>query len=52
MREFNSLVNLSEDHTFEKYYEEDDNLDIEEDFNQESDEELLDIPTFLRRQAN
>ena len=24
----------------------------EEDFNQESDEELLDIPTFLRRQAN
>jgi Zn-dependent metalloprotease len=26
LREFNSLVNLSEDHTFEKYYEEDDNL--------------------------
>ena len=26
--------------------------DLEEDFNQESEEELLDIPTFLRRQAN
>tara|TARA_B100001287_G_scaffold189185_1_gene159782 strand:- start:1241 stop:2896 length:1656 start_codon:yes stop_codon:yes gene_type:complete len=28
------------------------NLEIEEDFNQENEEELLDIPTFLRRQAN
>ena len=26
--------------------------DKDEDFNQESEEELLDIPTFLRRQAN
>jgi cell division protein FtsZ len=26
--------------------------DLEEDFNQETEEELLDIPTFLRRQAN
>ena len=26
--------------------------DTNEDFNQETDEELLDIPTFLRRQAN
>ena len=26
--------------------------ETDEDFNQESDEELLDIPTFLRRQAN
>ena len=26
--------------------------DSEEDFNQETEEELLDIPTFLRRQAN
>ena len=26
--------------------------DLEDDFNQESEEELLDIPTFLRRQAN
>ena len=25
---------------------------IEEDFSQEAEEELLDIPTFLRRQAN
>ena len=27
-------------------------IDTNEDFNQETDEELLDIPTFLRRQAN
>ena len=27
-------------------------IEIDEDFNQENDEELLDIPTFLRRQAN
>ena len=26
--------------------------ELDEDFNQETDEELLDIPTFLRRQAN
>ena len=26
--------------------------EIEEEFNQETEEELLDIPTFLRRQAN
>ena len=26
--------------------------DSEDDFNQETEEELLDIPTFLRRQAN
>ena len=26
--------------------------DIDEEFNQETEEELLDIPTFLRRQAN
>ena len=25
---------------------------IEEEYNQETEEELLDIPTFLRRQAN
>ena len=25
---------------------------IDDEFNQETDEELLDIPTFLRRQAN
>ena len=34
----------------EEFSEEDKNID--EDFNQESEEELLDIPTFLRRQAN
>ena len=27
-------------------------IETDEDFNQETDEELLDIPTFLRRQAN
>ena len=27
-------------------------LELEEEFNQETEEELLDIPTFLRRQAN
>ena len=27
-------------------------IETDEDFNQEADEELLDIPTFLRRQAN
>ena len=26
--------------------------DLDEDFNQATEEELLDIPTFLRRQAN
>ena len=26
--------------------------EIDEEFNQETEEELLDIPTFLRRQAN
>ena len=26
--------------------------EIDDDFNQETEEELLDIPTFLRRQAN
>ena len=26
--------------------------ELEEEFNQETEEELLDIPTFLRRQAN
>ena len=28
------------------------NAELDEDFNQENEEELLDIPTFLRRQAN
>ncbi len=32
--------------------EEIENSEIDEEYNQETDEELLDIPTFLRRQAN
>ena len=32
--------------------EETDNSELDEEFNQETEEELLDIPTFLRRQAN
>ena len=32
--------------------EENDSSEIDEEFNQETEEELLDIPTFLRRQAN
>ncbi len=32
--------------------EENDEASLEEEFNQETEEELLDIPTFLRRQAN
>ncbi len=32
--------------------EETDSSEIDDDFNQETEEELLDIPTFLRRQAN
>jgi cell division protein FtsZ len=32
--------------------EEGESNEIDEEFNQETEEELLDIPTFLRRQAN
>ena len=32
--------------------EESESSEIDEEFNQETEEELLDIPTFLRRQAN
>ncbi len=32
--------------------EESDSSELEDEFNQETEEELLDIPTFLRRQAN
>ena len=32
--------------------EETDSSEIDDEFNQETEEELLDIPTFLRRQAN
>ena len=40
-----------EDETKEKEYSAEQS-EMEEDFNQEVEEELLDIPTFLRRQAN
>ena len=40
-----------EDETEEKKYSAEES-EIEDDFNQEVEEELLDIPTFLRRQAN
>ena len=36
----------------ESEFSDDKGQDSEDDFNQESEEELLDIPTFLRRQAN
>ena len=42
---------ISETGTNESGFEPEE-MEIEEDFNQESEEELLDIPTFLRRQAN
>ena len=32
--------------------EETETSEIDDEFNQETEEELLDIPTFLRRQAN
>ena len=32
--------------------EESESAELDEEFNQETEEELLDIPTFLRRQAN
>ena len=32
--------------------EETESSEIDDEFNQETEEELLDIPTFLRRQAN
>ncbi len=32
--------------------EDNDNSELDEEFNQENEEDLLDIPTFLRRQAN
>jgi len=50
--------NVSEDNNFsinakeEFSAEETESSEIEDEFNQETEEELLDIPTFLRRQAN
>ena len=44
--------NLSIDEKEEFSAEENESAEIDDDFNQETEEELLDIPTFLRRQAN
>ena len=44
--------NLSIDEKEEFSAEETESSEIDDDFNQETEEELLDIPTFLRRQAN
>ena len=46
----NSNLDISEKEEFNA--EETDSSEIEDEFNQETEEELLDIPTFLRRQAN
>jgi len=49
---------LEEDHEItntkenENEFSDDEGPESEDDFNQENEEELLDIPTFLRRQAN
>ena len=44
--------NLSIDEKEEFSAEEIESSEIDDEFNQETEEELLDIPTFLRRQAN
>ena len=44
----NSKINEKEEFSAE----ESEPSELDEDFNQETEEELLDIPTFLRRQAN
>ena len=46
----NSNLDINEKEEFNA--EETDSSEIEDEFNQETEEELLDIPTFLRRQAN
>ena len=43
-------INIDEKEEFSA--EESETSEIDDDFNQETEEELLDIPTFLRRQAN
>ena len=44
--------NLSIDEKEEFSAEETESSEMDDEFNQETEEELLDIPTFLRRQAN
>ena len=46
----NNNLNIDEKEEFSA--EETESSGIDDDFNQETEEELLDIPTFLRRQAN
>ena len=49
---FSENNNLSFNEKEEFSAEETETSEIDEEFNQETEEELLDIPTFLRRQAN
>ena len=41
-----------DENTVSSEFENDEEVVPEDDFNQEKEDELLDIPTFLRRQAN
>ncbi len=56
--DYQSYSDSSEEHQIKENSEEEfnpvenDRSELEEEFNQETEEELLDIPTFLRRQAN
>ena len=58
IEENDSMDNISEDDNLnivekgEFSAEESETSEIDDEFNQETEEELLDIPTFLRRQAN
>ena len=45
-------VNAASEHKRTEKALDSEEIETDEDFNQETDEELLDIPTFLRRQAN
>ena len=47
-----SVGYISESSTQEEFSPEVSDTNIDPEFNQELEEELLDIPTFLRRQAN
>ena len=49
LEEANEITNNEES---ENEFSDDEGPESEDDFNQENEEELLDIPTFLRRQAN
>ena len=42
----------SEEISQKEFDPEEKKVDLDQEFNQENEEELLDIPTFLRRQAN